>query len=46
MNAEPRAIEQMMISLLIYMNYEPKLKGKDRGGGGGVKSNNIKAFVS
>ena len=28
LNAEARATEQTTISLLIYMNYEPKLKEK------------------
>ena len=32
LNAEARATEQMTISLLIYMNYEPKLKEKDKRG--------------
>ena len=32
LNAEARATEQMRISLLIYMNYEPKLKEKTREG--------------
>ena len=42
LNAEARATEQMTISLLIYMNYEPKLKENDKRG---LNSNNIKAFV-
>ena len=32
LNAEARATEQMKISLLIYMNYEPKLKENDKRG--------------
>ena len=32
LNAEERATEQMSISLLIYMNYEPKLKENDKRG--------------
>ena len=32
LNAEARATEQMTISLLIYMNYEPKLKENDKRG--------------
>ena len=32
LNAEAGATEQMMIFLLIYMNYEPKLKEKDKRG--------------
>ena len=32
LNAEARAMEQMKISLLIYMNYEPKLKENDKRG--------------
>ena len=43
LNAEERATEQMMISLLIYMNYEPKLKEKKQER---VNSNSKKAFVS
>ena len=30
LNVEARAMEQMKISQLIYMNYEPKLKAKDK----------------
>ena len=30
LNVEARAMEQMLISLLIYMNYEPKLKENDK----------------
>ena len=32
LNTEARAMEQMTISLLIYMNYEPKLKENDKRG--------------
>ena len=32
LNASARATEQMAISLLIYMNYEPKLNEKDKRG--------------
>ena len=32
LNAEATATKQMMISLLINMNYEPKLKEKDKRG--------------
>ena len=32
LNEEERAMEHMTISLLIYMNYEPKLKEKDKRG--------------
>ena len=32
LNTEARAMEQMTVSLLIYMNYEPKLKENDKRG--------------